>query len=179
MQVAYGPVGLSFGSLRGRGWGGQSPGPPQASTSGFQGTIFQPSGRQLSKGKDFGSSPAKSENGASGGMIRSEEEGCACRGGNGGQLGVGGWGTHIIEWGRPRVTRSTRTTSNMPARNYLPALCRTVRSRNLCVLKVTPAKVNLTQAEFQQQHVPINSTDQPGAHCVSLTNKHDVLVGWI
>ena len=90
------------------------------------------------------------------GRIGSEEEGCACGGGNGGQLGVGGWGTHIIEWVRPRVTRSTRTTSNMPARNYLPALCRTVRSRNLCVLKVTPAKVNLTQAEFQQQHVPIN-----------------------
>ena len=137
-----------------RGWCGQSPGPLQASTQSSQGTILQPSGRQLSEGKDFGPSLAKSKNWEA--MIGREEEGCACGGGNGGQLGVGGWGTHIIEWVRPRVTRSTRTTSNMPARNYLPALCRTVRSRNLCVLKVTPAKVNLTQAEFQQQHVPIN-----------------------
>lgn len=55
-----------------------------------------------------------------------------------------------------------------------------MRSRNLCILKVTSAKVNLTQAEFQhQQHVPINWADQPGVHCISLTNKRDVLVGSI
>ena len=46
---------------------------------------------------------------ASGGIIGSLEEGCACGGGNGGQLGVGGRGTHIIEWVRPHLTRSTLT----------------------------------------------------------------------